>query len=74
MRCVCCNHNLNDFESTRRSATTGDFLDMCNRCYSEVAEDVPSIGRTDLMPNEYIEDEPDEVDEADTWLFDNEER
>lgn len=32
MRCCCCDTNLSDFEATRRSAVTGDFLDMCNKC------------------------------------------
>jgi len=32
MRCVCCNKNLNDYESTLKSLATGDFLDMCKKC------------------------------------------
>lgn len=32
MRCCCCNTALTDYEATRRSAVTGDFLDMCNKC------------------------------------------
>ena len=71
MRCTCCNRNLNDFESTRKSKTTGDYLDMCNKCYSEVQEDLDTDIRTDL--NE--EDVPDEevvFDEDDSSYYENE--
>jgi hypothetical protein len=46
MRCLCCNKNLNDYESTRRHAVTGDFLDICTGCLSEV-QDMVSIPYTD---------------------------
>lgn len=36
--CYCCNIDLNDEEATRRSNTTGEFLDMCDTCYGEVAD------------------------------------
>jgi len=39
MRCYCCNAPLNDYEATRKSSTTGQYLDMCTSCYKEV-EDV----------------------------------
>lgn len=48
MRCVCCNKNLNDYESTLRSAATGDFLDMCNGCLDGL--DIDTVGREDLSP------------------------
>lgn len=32
MRCQCCNKNLNDWESTLKSAVTGDYLDTCKKC------------------------------------------
>lgn len=57
MRCVCCNKNLNDFESTRKHAETGEYLDLCNRCYSFTG--IPSIGRSDLEPSEQMEMEED---------------
>lgn len=62
MRCVCCDRKLTDFESTRRSAETGDFLDMCNRCV--VGLGIATIDRIDLagtipLPLEDFEPEPD---------------
>lgn len=55
MRCTSCNRALNDFESTRRLVSTGDFLDMCNTCYKDIEKDVPTISREDLAPTEEIE-------------------
>lgn len=50
MRCLCCNKNLNDYESTRKHALTGAYLDMCNSCFSEVSTmaDMPVTTREDL--------------------------
>lgn len=35
MRCLSCNCNLNDRESTRKSLNTGEYLDLCDSCLSE---------------------------------------
>lgn len=43
MRCLCCNANLTDFESTRRNARTGEYLDMCIRCLVLVPERVDTV-------------------------------
>jgi hypothetical protein len=61
MRCYCCDKNLNDFESTRKSVSTGEYLDMCNKCYSTVSDDLLSEVRYDL----YDGNEEDEYDEGD---------
>ena len=60
MRCKACNSLLNDFESTRKSSTTGEFLDLCNSCYRCVSNDVQSIERYDLMD---VEDELDSYED-----------
>lgn len=60
MRCYCCNSLLSDFESTRRSATTGDFLDMCNDCYYTIKDDVDVYERSDLRHESDIETEGDD--------------
>ena len=36
MRCCCCNRNLSDFESTLKSAKTGQYLDMCKKCLQDL--------------------------------------
>lgn len=49
MRCVACNAQLTDFEATRKSSETEEFLDLCNHCYSSVANEINSLERYDLM-------------------------
>lgn len=36
MRCRACNVELNDIESTRKDPNTGEFVDLCSGCLSEV--------------------------------------
>ena len=61
MRCVACDRNLSDYESTRKSATTGEYLDLCNTCLDEITDDVIVIDRPDLIDSVSIFD--DEVTE-----------
>jgi hypothetical protein len=61
MRCHCCDKNLNDYESTRKSVSTGEYLDMCNKCYSTISDDLLSEVRYDL----YDGNEEDEYEEGD---------
>ena len=63
MRCQCCDRLLNDFESTRKSKTTGDYLDMCNSCIASVADQLETLDRADLPEG----DVPDEEIEFDSW-------
>jgi hypothetical protein len=43
---------LSDYEATRKSVTTGNFLDMCNKCYGSISNDVLALERTDLKHEE----------------------
>lgn len=64
MHCSCCDRLLNDYESTRKSRTTGEYLDVCNKCYTSIASDVPSMSRENLEPNDIPDDEIEfEVDD-----------
>ena len=56
MRCYACNKVLSSFEATRRSEATGDFLDLCNHCYSTIKSDVPALERYDLADGDDLED------------------
>jgi hypothetical protein len=47
MRCQVCDVVLTDFESTRKHAVTGEYLDTCNKCLDEIAV-IPTIDREDL--------------------------
>lgn len=58
MHCLACDKLLNDYESTRKYSSSGDFVDLCNRCFSTVAEDIPDI---DDGP---VGEEIDEIDEG----------
>ena len=33
MKCYACNVSLNDFESVRKSLVTGEYMDLCNKCF-----------------------------------------
>lgn len=47
MRCVACNCALSDVESTRKSIKTHEYLDLCNKCYSTISEDVKSTANVE---------------------------
>lgn len=49
MRCQACNVELTDFEATRKSAETNDFIDLCNDCYAPIKNDLRCVERMDLM-------------------------
>ena len=59
IRCKACDIVLNKFESTRKYKDSGEFIDLCNGCYTAVKEDVQAIERYDLM------DYQDELDNED---------
>lgn len=62
MRCVCCNKILSEFESTRKSITTNEYLDMCNRCYGTISKDVLTYERYDLFDDEDEQDPREQFD------------
>ena len=63
MRCYCCDKILSDFESTRKSVNTGEYLDMCNKCYATIKEELHSEERYDLF------DGDEEELEDNSYLF-----
>lgn len=42
MRCLSCNVILTSQEATRRGVSRGDFIDLCNGCFSHIRNDVSS--------------------------------
>lgn len=56
MRCLACNKALSEFESTRKSAETGEFIDLCNYCYSTIQNQTPTEEREDLRDEEVLDD------------------
>lgn len=43
MRCLSCDKRLNDRESVRKYATSGTFVDLCDRCFSTVSDEIPDV-------------------------------
>ena len=53
MRCLACDKNLSDYESTRRYSQSGEFIDLCNHCFhSGVSEQLNFSEREDLAEYE----------------------
>ena len=52
MRCLACNALMSDFESTRKSVITEQYIDLCNHCYYTISNDVTALERTDLEHEE----------------------
>ena len=48
MRCQCCNVILTPFEATIKRVSDNSFLDMCEKCFSYVADEVKVLTREDL--------------------------
>ena len=63
MRCYCCNKALSDYEATRKSVTTGEYLDMCNKCYGSISSDVLSLERADLRHEDEDEEFHDVIND-----------
>lgn len=63
MRCGCCNKRLSDYETTLKHAETGQYLDTCLDCLSEIAHQVPMPvkARKDLIPDMDIHEDVDEL-------------
>ena len=75
MRCECCNTILTDFEATRRSSETGEFLMICNRCLSGL--DIATVEREefrldsdDVLDHDVVRynDNLPEFTDSDLWL------
>jgi hypothetical protein len=55
MRCLACNVELSDYESTRKDLH-GDYIDMCNHCYGTIKDELLSTDREDLLTKESVSD------------------
>lgn len=61
MRCKACDKLLSDYESTRKSAQTNEFLDLCNHCYTHVKEEIMTLENQELLSISDILDFDDEL-------------
>jgi hypothetical protein len=70
MRCVCCNKMLSDYEATLKHGETGEYLDTCSGCLSEIMADTalhvvdnPSLLRKDNIDEDFDDEGVDKVDQ-----------
>jgi protein-arginine kinase activator protein McsA len=58
MRCKACDDRLTHEDTSRKSLLTGEYLDLCRKCYSTIQEDVPTqsspVPETDAIDEEEI--------------------
>ena len=73
MHCVCCDRLLNDYESTRKSRTTGEYLDTCNKCFRLIEDEIDTIDRTDLNEGEVVDWELGEDEWESCIMYDEDE-
>lgn len=70
MRCICCDVELTPYESTRKTKSAGEYLDMCNTCYKHIEDDVPTIIRKDLAnKREIIDDYLEDIEDTYLWEY-----
>lgn len=55
MHCVACDAMLTDLETSRRSVITGEYIDLCDDCYFEIEDDVPTVADGDVDITESFE-------------------
>ena len=60
MRCQACNCALTDFESTRKSYITKEYIDLCNKCFETIRDDFETIEREDLR--DVLQIQQEEID------------
>ena len=72
MKCLCCDRILTDYESTRKHAVTGTFIDLCQQCFKTVQADshLPTKDRKDLISSDDIDDSADAEDGDDCHVGD----
>ena len=63
MKCLSCDCILTDFESTRKSFRTGEYLDLCDNCIVDIKEDLEVVEQEDLRTQFPIEIELENYDE-----------
>lgn len=60
MKCLSCDTILTDLEATRKFSGSGAFVDLCNDCFSTIADEV------EVMENESLSETLNEEDDKPT--------
>ena len=71
MRCLSCDRELTDYESTKRSIFSGDYVQLCQWCLQDT--DCVALGNPALM-SDADDDLIDGIDtnDLDDWDYDSE--
>lgn len=62
MRCIDCDVELTDFEATRKRVDNGEYIDLCNNCFSPISDFIEVKERWNLFTEQDIREEPDSND------------
>jgi hypothetical protein len=52
MRCRSCDEALTDYETTRKSLATGEYINMCKSCFDSIKGDCLAFGNPALMSDD----------------------
>jgi hypothetical protein len=52
MRCRSCDEALTDYESTRKSLATGEYINLCKDCFESIKYDCLAFGNPSLMSDD----------------------
>ena len=55
MRCLACDDNLNNKESTRKFIS-GDYVDLCDRCFDSIKDQVMVLENENVEDNEITDE------------------
>lgn len=59
MRCAACDSKMSDLDCSRKSPLTGQYYDLCGKCFKTIADQVDSVENTDLAKTDDNYDEGD---------------
>jgi hypothetical protein len=62
MRCVCCDHLLDDMDTTAKFLESGAYVDMCRKCRTFLPRNLNVVTRSDLERKDREEEDSDIVD------------
>ena len=55
MRCRACDKNLSDRESTRKSFPSGTYLDLCDRCFETIKDQIQVVEKDEELQEDVDE-------------------
>ena len=64
MRCLACNKRLSEHDATIRYANSGEFLDLCRWCRTDLPNSVQLAERADLATTETDDDGIDKTEDG----------